>query len=72
MKEKKIFTGHTIGIIGPPNAGKSSLLNALLDEDRAIVTNIEGTTRDLIKEEVTIFGQNFEFIDTAGIRKNRQ
>jgi len=56
-------------IIGRPNAGKSTLLNALLNEDRAIVSEIEGTTRDTIEEELNINGVIFRFIDTAGIRE---
>ena len=67
---KKLTSGYTIAIVGAPNAGKSSLLNALLDEDRAIVTNIAGTTRDTIEEEITLDGYTFTFIDTAGIRKS--
>lgn len=55
-------------IIGKPNAGKSSLLNAILNEERAIVSNIEGTTRDTIEEFVTIHGIPLKLIDTAGIR----
>ncbi len=66
----KISSGHKIAIIGAPNAGKSSLLNALLEEDRAIVTDIAGTTRDTIEEEITINGHTFKFIDTAGIRES--
>ena len=64
---KKLFTGQTIAIIGAPNAGKSSLLNALLDEDRAIVSSIAGTTRDTIVEEITLDGLSFKFVDTAGV-----
>ena len=56
-------------IIGKPNAGKSSLLNLILDEERAIVTEIEGTTRDTIEEFVTINGVPLKLIDTAGIRE---
>jgi len=56
-------------IIGRPNAGKSTLLNALLNEERAIVSDIEGTTRDTIEEELNINGIIFRFIDTAGIRE---
>lgn len=56
-------------IAGRPNAGKSTLLNALLNEERAIVSEIAGTTRDTIEEQLTIEGVNFRFIDTAGIRE---
>jgi tRNA modification GTPase len=56
-------------IAGKPNAGKSTLLNALLNEDRAIVSEIPGTTRDLIEDEITLGGVNFRFIDTAGLRE---
>jgi len=56
-------------IAGRPNAGKSTLLNALLNEERAIVSDIAGTTRDTIEEQLTIDGVNFRFIDTAGIRE---
>lgn len=65
---KLIKEGIKTAIIGKPNAGKSSLLNAILDEDRAIVTNIEGTTRDTIEEFVNIKGIPLNLIDTAGIR----
>lgn len=65
---KLIKEGIKTAIIGKPNAGKSSLLNAILDEDRAIVTNIEGTTRDTIEEFVNINGIPLKLIDTAGIR----
>lgn len=58
-------------IIGKPNAGKSSLLNALTGEDRAIVTDIEGTTRDILEEKVRIGGISLRVIDTAGIRDAR-
>ena len=63
-----IKDGITVSIIGKPNSGKSSLLNALVKEERAIVTDIEGTTRDTIEEFVSINGIPFKFIDTAGIR----
>ncbi len=66
---KIIKDGIKVAIIGKPNSGKSSLLNAILKEDRAIVTDIEGTTRDTIEEFVTIDGIPFKFVDTAGIRK---
>ena len=56
-------------VVGRPNAGKSSLVNSLLDEDRNIVTNVPGTTRDSIHTHYTKFGKNFYLIDTAGIRK---
>lgn len=56
-------------VVGRPNAGKSSLVNALLDEERNIVTDIPGTTRDSIHTHYTKFGMNFYLIDTAGIRK---
>ena len=65
---KILKDGVKTAIIGKPNAGKSSLLNAILDEDRAIVTNIEGTTRDTIEEFVNINGIPLNLIDTAGIR----
>ena len=65
---KLIKEGIKTAIIGKPNAGKSSLLYAILDEDRAIVTNIEGTTRDTIEEFVNINGIPLNLIDTAGIR----
>lgn len=66
---KIIKDGIKVAIIGKPNSGKSSLLNAILKEDRAIVTDIEGTTRDTIEEFVSINGIPFKFIDTAGIRE---
>ena len=58
-----------ISVVGRPNAGKSSLINALLDEDRNIVTDIAGTTRDSINTIYNKFGHEFEIIDTAGLRK---
>lgn len=66
---KIIKEGIKTAIIGKPNAGKSSLLNAILKEDRAIVTEYEGTTRDTIEEFVTINGLPLKLIDTAGIRQ---
>lgn len=65
---KILRDGIATVIIGKPNAGKSSLLNAILKEDRAIVSNIEGTTRDTIEEFVNINGVPLKIIDTAGIR----
>lgn len=65
-----IKQGIPVAIVGRPNAGKSSLLNALLSEDRAIVSDIPGTTRDTIEETMSIDGITFRFIDTAGLRKS--
>ena len=64
-----IKKGIPVAIIGAPNVGKSTLLNALLRDDRAIVSDIQGTTRDVIEDTITIDGYLFRFIDTAGIRK---
>lgn len=61
--------GIPVAIIGEPNVGKSTLLNALLNEERAIVSDIAGTTRDAIEDELIIDGVVFRFIDTAGIRE---
>ncbi|TQD36226.1 tRNA uridine-5-carboxymethylaminomethyl(34) synthesis GTPase MnmE [Haloflavibacter putidus] len=61
--------GIPVAIVGEPNVGKSTLLNALLNEDRAIVSDIAGTTRDSIEDEIAIGGVGFRFIDTAGIRE---
>lgn len=63
-----IKNGIPVAIVGEPNVGKSTLLNALLNEERAIVSEIAGTTRDTIEDEITIGGIGFRFIDTAGIR----
>lgn len=64
-----IKNGIPVTIVGKPNAGKSTLLNALLKEERAIVSEIEGTTRDTIEDELVIDGISFRFIDTAGLRQ---
>ena len=64
-----IKNGVPVAIIGETNAGKSTLLNALLNEDKAIVSNIHGTTRDVIEDTMNIGGITFRFIDTAGIRE---
>ena len=61
--------GVPVSIVGEPNVGKSTLLNQFLNEDRAIVSNIAGTTRDVIEDTVTYNGIEFRFIDTAGIRE---
>jgi len=66
-----IKNGIPVAIVGEPNVGKSTLLNALLNEERAIVSEIAGTTRDTIEDELTIHGMNFRFIDTAGIRETK-
>ncbi len=63
-----IKNGVPVAIIGAPNVGKSTLLNALLRDERAIVSDIQGTTRDIIEDTVTIQGVQFRFIDTAGLR----
>ncbi len=64
-----IKNGIPVTIIGSPNAGKSTLLNSLLNEDKEIVSEIAGTTRDIIEDKLIINGVMFRFIDTAGIRK---
>lgn len=66
-----IKNGIPVAIVGEPNVGKSTLLNALLNEERAIVSEIAGTTRDTIEDELTIGGIGFRFIDTAGIRDTK-
>ena len=63
--------GIPVAIVGEPNVGKSTLLNSLLNEERAIVSDIAGTTRDTIEDEITIGGIGFRFIDTAGIRETK-
>lgn len=64
-----IKKGVPIAIVGAPNVGKSTLLNCLLNEDKAIISDIAGTTRDSIEDEITLDGICFRFIDTAGIRE---
>ena len=63
--------GIPVAIVGQPNVGKSTLLNALLNDNRAIVSEIAGTTRDTIEDEIIIDGMSFRFIDTAGIRDTK-
>jgi len=65
---KFIRDGVSVVLAGPPNAGKSSLFNALLQEDRAIVTHVAGTTRDRLEESITVEGVEFRLVDTAGMR----
>ncbi len=65
-----IKTGMPVAIIGSPNVGKSTLLNALLQEERAIVSDIPGTTRDTIEDTINLDGIAFRFVDTAGLRKS--
>ena len=66
---RAIKAGISVAIVGKTNVGKSTLLNRLLKEERAIVSDIHGTTRDVIEDTIQINGINFRFIDTAGIRK---
>ncbi len=61
--------GIPVAIVGQPNVGKSTLLNVLLNEERAIVSDVAGTTRDTVEDQISINGVNFRFIDTAGIRE---
>jgi tRNA modification GTPase len=68
---KLVHSGMTLAIVGRPNVGKSSLFNRLLEQDRAIVTDIHGTTRDLVSEVVAIQGIPVKFVDTAGIRSGQ-
>ncbi len=69
-KGQTIKNGIDTVIIGKPNVGKSSLLNAMLKEDKAIVTDIEGTTRDIVEGKIDFYGLTLNLIDTAGIRKS--
>ncbi len=66
---KIIRNGIKVAIVGRPNVGKSSILNRFLDEEKAIVTDIEGTTRDIVEGQASIDGVLFNFVDTAGIRE---
>ncbi len=68
---KLVHSGITLAIVGRPNVGKSSLFNRLLEQDRAIVTDIPGTTRDLVSEVAAIHGIPIKFVDTAGIRSGQ-
>ena len=64
--------GSSLCLLGAPNVGKSSLMNALLDQDRSIVTNIPGTTRDVLHEELLLDGMPFRLFDTAGVRETEE
>lgn len=71
QKISYLYKGINVAIVGKPNVGKSSLLNVLLNQERAIVSNIKGTTRDIISESISLNGLLLNFIDTAGIRKSK-
>ncbi|MBX7066470.1 MAG: tRNA uridine-5-carboxymethylaminomethyl(34) synthesis GTPase MnmE [Parachlamydiales bacterium] len=69
---KMLHEGLSLCLLGSPNVGKSSLMNALLGKDRAIVTEIPGTTRDLLEEDLRLGSLHFKLIDTAGVRKTEE
>lgn len=69
---KVIHDGISLCLVGSPNVGKSSLMNALLDKERAIVSHIPGTTRDVLEDHMRVNGLNFKLIDTAGIRTTEE
>lgn len=69
---KILHDGLTLCLVGAPNVGKSSLMNALLDKERAIVSSIPGTTRDLLEDHLRFAGLNFKILDTAGIRETEE
>lgn len=70
-KSNVVKNGITVSIVGKPNVGKSSILNKLIGTDKAIVTNIEGTTRDIVEGSIILKGTTIKFIDTAGIRETK-
>lgn len=69
---KTIHEGLSLCLLGSPNVGKSSMMNALLGKERAIVTNIAGTTRDILEDHLTLGGLHFRLIDTAGVRETEE